>query len=98
MKDLAKRRWTVAVPLARSAVRLAQAPVPPIGSIALAVSRFPPPELMRCGARWRIVTVFGCRRSQFSARNGPPASAPGGQVWVNARTLPLRGARPWPFR
>ena len=62
--------------------RGARLPPPPIGSIAWAVAGLPPLEFIRSAPRWRMVTVFGCRRSQFSALKRPPPRAMPGQVWV----------------
>jgi hypothetical protein len=89
----------LAVPLSRRALTLAQAPPPPIGSIAAAVAGLPARELIRSAPRWRIVTVSGWSRSQFWARMpwsvlGPPA----GHFCVNARTLPCRGGTFWRLR
>src|SRR5215208_8118171 len=88
-----KRRWITAVPFARSALTVLQAlPPPPSGSIACAVAGLPPLEFIRRGPRRRIVTVLGCRRSQFAAaKRAPPPGATPGHLCVYASTLPFRG-------
>ena len=83
--------------LAACVLRQASAP-PPIGSNAVAVSGLPPLDSTVCAPAPPKSTAPGCTAAQLAARNGPPAGAAFGQVWVNAVTLPGAGGEPAPRR
>ena len=67
VNGLRKRRWSTAVPLARSAGTVVHAVAAPIGSNALRRVRVAAARAHALGAALRRLTILGCRRSQFSA-------------------------------